>query len=207
MAGNRTPVSRVTGGDTHHYTTTDFLFAWTIKNVTINYSIFLHSCEVKLNAIINHLLTEGEKWSNIGHFLKSYSSKDGVACLLKSHVSWNHFYHKLTKPRISLKIIAIHLYHFILLHLFLSNHHRVHIFFRIYSLLPIIQTTYFHFHFHLRQSRVKSWCLMVWVSDQVGLVCLFIISVTRVSKYRNRSIIVRKQKKTPINVKNRSRRK
>ena len=27
-AGNRTPVSRVTGGDTHHYTTEDVMVYW-----------------------------------------------------------------------------------------------------------------------------------------------------------------------------------
>ena len=27
-AGNRTPVSRVTGGDTHHYTTEDLMKNW-----------------------------------------------------------------------------------------------------------------------------------------------------------------------------------
>ena len=27
-AGNRTPVSRVTGGDTHHYTTEDVMVNW-----------------------------------------------------------------------------------------------------------------------------------------------------------------------------------
>ena len=40
-AGNRTPVSRVTGGDTHHYTTEDANTYWLRKGISLYHPIMV----------------------------------------------------------------------------------------------------------------------------------------------------------------------
>ncbi|KAL7543540.1 hypothetical protein ACHAXR_012845 [Thalassiosira sp. AJA248-18] len=42
--GNRTPVSRVTGGDTSHYTIADFISWWRLRRTNI-YNLFYHDTD------------------------------------------------------------------------------------------------------------------------------------------------------------------
>ena len=58
-AGNRTPVSRVTGGDTYHYTTEDTLTVELSKHISLPVSLRQAVCFAMLTYILNY---NNAKW-------------------------------------------------------------------------------------------------------------------------------------------------
>ena len=51
-AGNRTPVSRVTGGDTNHYTTEDLVTTINFRYLTLTAILLIYSTHPQIHSIL-----------------------------------------------------------------------------------------------------------------------------------------------------------